>query len=192
MSELISLGKFVAAFNLAGKVSTSTAKHILITVTHISPPGTSIVDLDVENDAKNILGFDLPFNYELNETLDELYAAGVRQIKAYTLEDKARNITRLSITPVMESFDCEVYVAWMKDILVEYAYKLLPDFDSLMAQVHQRNLPDDVDGDRYEPAVNVAGFRYIARAFGFQWILASRMDLGGHYSGVVLRLAMVD
>lgn len=192
MSEILSLGKFVAAFNLAGGVSASTTKHILITVTHFAPPGTSITDLKEENDPKDIIEFDLPFNYELMETLDNLYAAGVRQIKAYTLEDKERNITRLSMVPVMDKFDHEKYIEWIKAILVKHAYNLLPDFESLMAQVYEHNLPDDCEGDRYEPAVNVSGFRHIARALGFSYVLASRIDLGGYYSGVVLRLALTD
>ncbi|CAM8750723.1 hypothetical protein CENTIMANUS_00120 [Klebsiella phage vB_KpM_Centimanus] len=192
MEQLISLGKFVSAFNLSGSVSDSNTKRIVISVTDNCPPGAAETELTEFTTVHDLTGLDHPFNPELQDTLDNLYCAGVRKVKSYELVETVNNYhrTRLFLVPMLDNFDYDNYLAWVREDLVNYAFKMIPDLQEIILRKTEPELPDDNEGDRYEPAVNVSGFRNIAKAFGFRTILASRLDLGGYYSGIVFRLAL--
>lgn len=192
MEELISLGKFVAAFNLSGDVSDSNTKLIVISVTDNCPPGAAETELTEFTTVHDLTGLDHPFNPELQDTLNDLYSAGVRKVKSYELlEIVNQNYrTRLFLVPTLDNFNHDDYLVWVQRHLMKFAFKMIPDLQYIVLRKTESELPDDSEGDRYEPAVNVSGFRNIAKAFGFRTILASRLDLGGYYSGVVIRLAL--
>lgn len=192
MEQLISLGKFVAAFNLSGDVSDSNTKRIVISVTDNYPPSAAETELTEFTTVHDLTGLDHPFNPELQDTLDNLYCAGVRKVKTYEFLETMNQYhrTRLFLVPMLDNFDYDVYLAWAQRHLMKFAFRMLPDLQEIILRKTEPELPDDNEGDRYEPAVNVSGFRNIAKAFGFRTILASRLDLGGHYSGIVFRLAL--
>lgn len=192
MEELILLGKFVSAFNLSGDVSDSTTKLIVISVTDNCPPGAAETELTEFTTVHDLVGLDHPFNPELQDTLENLYSAGVRKVKTYELLETVNQYhrTRLFLVPMLDNFDHDKYLAWAQRHLMKFAFKMIPDLQEIVIRKTEVELPDDNEGDRYEPAVNVSGFRNIAKTFGFRTILASRLDLGGHYSGIVFRLAL--
>ena len=192
MEELISLGKFVSAFNLSGSVSDSNTKRIVISVTDNCPPGAAETELTEFTTVHDLTGLDHPFNPELQDTLDNLYSAGVRKVKSYELVETVNDYhrARLFLVPMLDNFDHDNYLAWAREDLVNYAFRMVPDLQEIILRKTESELPDDDEGDRFEPAVNVSGFRNIAKALGFRTILASRLDLGGHYSGIVFRLAL--
>lgn len=192
MEELISLGKFVSAFNLSGDVEDSNTKLIVISVTDNCPPGAAETELTEFTTVHDLTGLDHPFNPELQDTLDNLYSAGVRKVKSYELLETVNQYhrTRLFLVPMFDNFDHDDYLTWAQRHLMKFAFKMIPDLQEIVLRKTEAELPEDCEGARYEPAVNVSGFRNIAKAFGFRTILVSRLDLGGHYSGIVFRLAL--
>lgn len=183
----MNIGKFVSAFILSNGVEEIPSRGKILSVTDYSPKSPSVPWVELDQDFSLVeLGVDP--SYEVISTLTNLSGCGIKRVQIQQVQ--FGDITRISIYPDAETLNEKLYVEYMTEHLRERAWNLYPEFDSLVVEVHEHNLPMDEPEDVYLPAVNYSAFRRYARALGFEVVLASRVMVDEEYSGYVFRVAL--